>query len=426
MGDTRKRTVNRGLRKVCACSRRSWAKCPHSWHFNFKVRGGPAYRFSVDTEAGKHIAGKTEAETLADGWRTKIRAGTFRRRVDAPPETPATDAPLTLAGFITRYTERVAKPLTGADQRWLRALQAFQQLGEKPLLAVTTDDVEAFIADLRARGRAASTRNKAVQAVRALFRWATRKGYLERDVLAAADHVKREKHAKRSRRLRPGEEAALLAAAPPHLQRLIIAAVETGCRRGELFNLQWSDVNLARKEITIRAEHTKTSTTRHLPVSVRLAAVLEMAKTDPAGKTYGPADYVFGEVGRKVSTIKRAWQTAVVKASGHVPTWTAQNALDAASQAVFKAADLHFHDLRHEAGSRLLEAGWPLHHVQHMLGHANIAQTSTYLNAERIGLRESMERLDASRCNPVANEGTIDPLPVRNDQTTDVGKALVN
>ena len=46
-----------------------------------------------------------------------------------------------------------------------------------------------------------------------------------------------------------------------------------------------------------------------------------------------------------------------------------------------RAIDLHLHDLRHEAGSRLLEAGWPLHEVQHMLGHANIEQTSTYLNA---------------------------------------------
>jgi integrase len=93
------------------------------------------------------------------------------------------------------------------------------------------------------------------------------------------------------------------------------------------------------------------------------------------------------------------------KAAGHTPEWTAQNALSAASQAVFRAAVLHFHDLRHEAGSRLLEAGWPLHHVQRMLGHASAAQTGTYLNATRIGLQESMRRLDDARCNPVASGG---------------------
>ena len=45
-----------------------------------------------------------------------------------------------------------------------------------------------------------------------------------------------------------------------------------------------------------------------------------------------------------------------------------------------------------EAGSRMLEAGWPLHHVQRMLGHADVKQTATYLNAERVGLHDSMKR----------------------------------
>jgi len=67
------------------------------------------------------------------------------------------------------------------------------------------------------------------------------------------------------------------------------------------------------------------------------------------------------------------------------------------SQQAFRAIDLTFHDLRHEAGSRLLESGWPLHHVQEMLGHANLSQTSTYLNGTRIGLQESMQRFDSTR-----------------------------
>jgi integrase len=41
--------------------------------------------------------------------------------------------------------------------------------------------------------------------------------------------------------------------------------------------------------------------------------------------------------------------------------------------------DLHFHDLRHEAGSPpLLDAGWPIHHVKEMLGHANLSQTHVF------------------------------------------------
>ena len=120
-------------------------------------------------------------------------------------------------------------------------------------------------------------------------------------------------------------------------------------------------MNLKRREITIRGERSKTRTGRVIPISARLLAVLEMAKTDPAGQEFGPEAFVFGDaIGQPVTDIKRAWETAVVKAHGHRPAWTRDNALCAASREAFRAANLTFHDLRHEAGSRLLEAGWPL------------------------------------------------------------------
>jgi len=74
-------------------------------------------------------------------------------------------------------------------------------------------------------------------------------------------------------------------------------------------------------------------------------------------------------------------------------------------------------DLRHECGSRLLEAGWPLHHVKDMLGHASVSQTDTYLNASKIGLHDSMRRHDAkvACCKPVASEPAIEPPPARNE-----------
>jgi hypothetical protein len=46
-----------------------------------------------------------------------------------------------------------------------------------------------------------------------------------------------------------------------------------------------------------------------------------------------------------------------------------------------KVTDLHFHDLRREAGSRWMDTGIPLATIQRSLEHANIAQTSTYLGA---------------------------------------------
>ena len=107
--------------------------------------------------------------------------------------------------------------------------------------------------------------------------------------------------------------------------------------------------------------------------------------------------------------------------------WTRNGKLDAASREKLRSIDLHFHDLRHEARSRLLESGMPLHHVKEMLGHANISQTDTYLNAGRIALRESMQRIDLARGGkPVANEEPTENRPVRHEEPTEPSKDLLH
>jgi len=90
-------------------------------------------------------------------------------------------------------------------------------------------------------------------------------------------------------------------------------------------------------------------------------------------------------------------------AHGVKPARTATGGLSAEKRAKFDEIDLHFHDLRHEAGSRKLEAGWPLHAVSAFLGHASIATTARYLNVKddyydfvRSGVDETSVRLASS------------------------------
>ena len=63
----------------------------------------------------------------------------------------------------------------------------------------------------------------------------------------------------------------------------------------------------------------------------------------------------------------------------------------------------------------MLEAGWPVHHVQHILGHTSLHQTSIYLNATLRGLHESTRTLEESRaaCKSVASIPTRNPRPTR-------------
>jgi integrase len=314
-------------------------------------------------------------------------------------------------------------------------------LGDKPIGAITDDDLEAMVQALRTKGRATSTRNQYVQLLKKSFRWAMKKGYVTRNPTISDDStLTRGKVAKRHRRFAPdvvddkgrlvvpGEERRLLAVAGVRLQNLIIAALETACRRGELLALTWADVNLERKELTVRAETAKDDDRRVLPISPRLAAVLEMAKTDPAGKEYEAGHFVFGEVGQQVTNVKRAWETAVLRAHGHTPGWQTSS-LAPPSRAALRAIDLHFHDLRHEGASRMLEAGWPLHHIQHMLGHASLEQTSTYLNVEKTGLQDSMKRFGVPagiRCNSVASEASKTASTATDTVTADSGNTLIN
>lgn len=130
-------------------------------------------------------------------------------------------------------------------------------LGESPLSTITEDTLEVFYASLASF--AASSRNQYVQVLKASFRWAAKKGYLTRSPISDDSPLKRSKVAQRRRRVSSEEEQRLLDAAGTlrhgagiRLQWLIIAAIETGCRRGELLALKWEDVNLAKRTLLVR------------------------------------------------------------------------------------------------------------------------------------------------------------------------------
>lgn len=171
----------------------------------------------------------------------------------------------------------------------------------------------------------------------------------------------------RTRRLEPDEEKRLLEHANPHLYALIVAALETGCRVGELLSLQWHQVRWAENVLLLTAAKTKTSEARDVPMTSRLRAVLEMRRQGPDGREHGPDAHVFGnETGGRIGTIKTAWRATCRRA---------------------EITDLHFHDLRREFASRLLESGAANHDVRDWLGHANITTTSRYLATTRTRLQ---------------------------------------
>ncbi len=160
------RHQNRGLRKLCGCARRTWAKCPHSWYINFKPRGGKAYQFSLDVEMGKHIAKKEDAQTEADRIRGEIRVGTFVRAAERRTMAAACGADhggradaRSVRGEVSRRTKCSPRGKTTwtNDKHMLAQLAAFTRrdgiaLGSVALGTITEDDLERSTQAFEPRG----------------------------------------------------------------------------------------------------------------------------------------------------------------------------------------------------------------------------------------------------------------------------------
>lgn len=401
-----KRHHNGGVRKVCGCARRGWAKCPHPWHFSFKW-AGTHHRFSLDKQLGRHIESKSEAEDEAGELRKQIKAGKFGQ--------PAAREDLTLRQLADTYVERYVLLKHAATEGAFRlALNTICRqevprpgggaapLGEWRVADIVTDTVMRF-AELRRAAGASVGVNRLLGSLRAMYNWAREAGYIEATPFeragrpAARGVFDRGAERKRDRRLRDEEERKLRAAANPHLQAVITAAIETGMRRAELLGLRWNQIEgmrvdldeekkikiewAPRAEIALRAAQTKTKRDRRIPISSRLRAVLEMRRCDPVGQPLALDAFVFGtEIGTRIADVGRAWDAAVLRSHGVKLAFTATANLTPECRKALGEIDLHFHDLRREAGSRWLEGGVPLHVVRDWLGHSTIAQTSTYLS----------------------------------------------
>jgi integrase len=138
-----------------------------------------------------------------------------------------------------------------------------------------------------------------------------------------------------------------------HLMPLVLLALNTGLRRGELFSLDWDNVNLAGKMLTVTAGNAKSRKARHIPLNTEALMVLKRWRKQGSGE-----GLVFpGAAGERLTNINKSW--------------------DGLAEAA-KLPDFRFHDLRHDFASKLVMAGVDLNTVRELLGHADIAMTLRY------------------------------------------------
>ena len=176
--------------------------------------------------------------------------------------------------------------------------------------------------------RAIASVNRELSLLRRMMNVAQREGWILRSPFSAGDSlISLADENKRERILTREEELRLLAACETgqraHLKAILICALDTGMRQGEIFSLRWRDVDFEKGLLTIQAFHTKTMKERQVAITTRLALELERLK---ASAPENPQGLVFGIV----DNVKRSFTAARGDAGLN---------------------DVRFHDLRHTAAT---------------------------------------------------------------------------
>ncbi len=168
-------------------------------------------------------------------------------------------------------------------------------------------------------------------------------------------------HEKRDRRLRAGERERLALAARktrnPLIWQVVLFALETAMRRGEILSMRWEHIDLERRSVTV--PESKNGHSRTIPLTNKALKILNGLA--------GDGDVVFAV---SAMALRLSWVRITKRAGVH---------------------DLHFHDLRHEAISHFFDLGLTVPEVASISGHRDIRMLLTYAHADASRVRGKLE-----------------------------------
>jgi integrase len=209
-----------------------------------------------------------------------------------------------------------------------------------------------------------ATLNKDLGVLRHILYWAVNEELIAANPLARVPMM-------RERRipipiLTLSEETKLLSLARPHLKPVVMAALDTGMRKGELLKQRWDDVDLTRKVLFVSQAKTPEGDAREIPFTNRLFGVL--------AATERQSEYIFSYRGNPILDIKTSWNTLQRKAG--------------------LTRHYRFHDLRHCFNVRLMEAGVIADVRKALMGHVDPGVHGIYTHVELPAKREAIAKLE--------------------------------
>lgn len=311
----------------------------------------------------KSFQSRQDAEKWARAIEREQDLGAYVCRTEAESTT--------LCQLIERYKQEVVPGFRGAHTEVGRLANIASAIGKLSLTAITPLVVASY-RDQRLRSVTPSTVLRELQTLSAMLNHARREWAIP--INNAVEAIRRPSpNRARNRRLEPDEEACLMDALEskgrndrgqlqsgtrnPWIKPIVQLALETAMRRGELLSLRWKNVNLNNR--TAYLPMTKNGEARTIPLSSAAMAILQGMPRSIDGRVFPITP----------NALKHAWERAC-EAAG--------------------IEDLHFHDLRHDAASRMAERLPNIIELAAVTGHKDVKMLARYYHPKVIDLARKL------------------------------------
>jgi integrase len=348
------------------------------WATNIKerkmatIRKRGAYQWEVRIRRkGYPITCKTfENRASAEAWAREIESEMDRGIYVSRSEAESTTLAEALDRYMAEHIPRLSRTNTA---KFRTAALKKRAIASKTLAAIRGKDIADLIREREAEGMSGGTIRHDLALLSNLYNLAIRDWGMEslRNPVTLVTKPKANKG--RERRLEAGEEERLLSAvADIELRNIIRLALETAMRRGELASLSWNDIDLERK--TAMLYETKNGETRSIPLSPRALEVLRGIREERQGEEGKKQEG--GEKGVVFPHFKSPWKITVEMGK-------------ACKRAGIEG--LRFHDLRHEATSRLFEnTDLDLMEIRGITGHKTLQMLVRYTHLRTARLADRL------------------------------------
>lgn len=293
---------------------------------------------------------KREAEAWTRSYETEMDKGDYLDRTEADRTT--------LQELLERYKRENTPQKKSKDSEILRINRMIREEAICQYKATAlTSKLLAEWRDKRLHEVSGSSVNREIDILSHVINTARREWGIH--INNPIELIRRPKHNKaRERRLSSEEEAKLMyelekTTRNPWIRPVVIFAIETGMRRGEILSLTWDNVDMLKRVAHLL--DTKNGEDRSVPLTLKATALLQGLPKSIDGRVFPTT----------AEALKLAFQRAVVRAG---------------------IIDFHFHDLRHEGVSRLFEKGLNVMEVASISGHKTLQMLKRYTHLSPEGL----------------------------------------